>query len=353
MLSQKREQNAKRCDFRFMADQTVNKFVIRNSIKELQAKRTFSTLEELAEAVNEDLYAEGFAVGPEEKAKIANLVQEEGYTGRFAIDDILGRKIKNKKWLPLVSIVSAACLFLLTTAVAAVVEHYVQRPLDGDRKTPPPLTAVFQVPETVDAQLLFKVQLTNLTDRPLRNVVLFASAGGVARQLSVDAIEGGQSRTVDGTLDLPKTAEPEIDFVAYVISGDFSLSSQPTRVAREPRFVAMLDSAEISAPQSAKGRPPGAVAIGSAAPAPSRGSSLEGSSLGRENTRSTVVPASNLPPVTEKPTTFRTVPSSPLTSDKEIARLAERGDAVSRQLLEAYAASGHQEARRLLGQPES
>ena len=327
MFSQRREQNTKRCDFRFMADQTVNKFVIRNSIKELQAKRTFSTLEELAEAVNEDLYAEGFAVGPEEKAKIASLVQEEGYTGRFAIDDILRRKVKNKKWLPLVSIVCAACLFLLTTAVAAVVEHYVQRPLDGGRKTPPPLTAVFQVPETVDERLLFKVQLTNLTDRPLQNVVLFASAGEVARQLSVDVIEGGQSRTIDGTLDLPNTAEPEVDFVAYVISGDFSLSSQPTRVAREPRFVAMLDSSEISGRQAAKGRPPGAVAALSAGPAPSSGSSLENSRVGKSS-NSADLPASNLK-MTAK-TTFRTVPSSPLTSDREIERLAQRGDVVSR-----------------------
>lgn len=335
--------------------QAVNKFVIRDSIKELQSKRRFDSLQELTEAVIEDLFCEGFTLDSEERSKVARIVDEEGYTGNFALDDVLRRKLKNKKWLPVASVVLAAMAFLLTTSIAAVIEHYVQKPLESDRPGAP-FTALFQIPEKTGDLLSFKVKLSNAVDKPLPNVVLFASAGEVTQQFKVEALGIGESRTIMGTLDVGGLPPGQVDFVAYVISGDFSVCSEPTTVAHESREVAMAPQA-ISSERSGKGKPsrrgagsadtsfeaaPAASAAADAAEAaPAAPAAPSAGALPtRENAQ--ILTRRDLEP------SMREVAQRQLSSKVEVARLAQAGDATSLRLLEAYAAAGDEDARRLL-----
>lgn len=320
-----------------MADQSVNKYVIRQSMKALQEQRTFDSLEELAAAIATDLFNEGFSVEAEEKAKIKQIVDEEGYTGRFALDDLIRRKLKNKKMIPVVSVLMAGLAFLVTTTVAALIEHYVQKPLDDGRSAP--LTAVFQVPEKAASQLHFRVQLNNISNKPLQNVVLFASAAQVAKQFPIAELAKGDSKTITGSLDLSGLAASEVEFVAYVIAGDFSLRSQPTTIARSGMELAMNESRQ-RAPEAAPlaemdSAPPQAASEGTGlvAAVPARTKQARPESAARASKPS--ASSENRLVQVEEPV-FRTVGSEVLDTAAEKERLRQRSDTSSQALLKAY-----------------
>jgi hypothetical protein len=328
-----------------MPEQTVNKFVIRQSMKALQDQQVFQSLEELAEAIADDLFEEGFTVSVEDRAKITKIVEEKGYTGRFALDDLVKRKLKNKKLLPVISVVMAALAFFVTTAVAALIEHYVQKPLEGSRSAP--LTAVFQLPDLTGPQLDFKVQLSNHSGEALRNVVLFASVDQVTRQFPIQTLESGQSLTVTGTLDVSGVNGNGLDFVGYVIAGDFSLRCQPTRIARRSAQLAVAE------PPRSEALAPGMMAGGAG-----QENSVAVRNVGRSkmtNGKKSVAELDNGSSIAAAPgaalskeaPTFKTVESNVLQAKDEVLRLAERDDAASRELLKAYAAAGHPKAIEL------
>ena len=300
-------------DSKSMPDQVVNKYVIRESMKGLQAQRSFATLEELSEAVVQDLQAEGFAVGAEERLKIQALINEEGYTGRFAIDDVLRRKLGGKRWLPVASLVVGALIFLATTTVAALIEHYVQKPLEDDHPAAP-LTAVFQVPERAGDQLEFQLQLTNISGTEIRNLVVFASAGEITKQFALGELGVAQSQSFRGSLDLrslPQT--PEVEFVAYVIAGDFSLRSQPTRVARAAQAVAMAPRA--------------------------RSRSKRTQNFAASQMKAPAMESSAAPAGGDVAVAYREINCEPVDSAGEMERLRNNSDPASQRLLEAYGSS--------------
>lgn len=337
---------------------TINRFVIRESLKELQARRTFASLDELSEAVIADLGAEGFRLDSHEQDKVKSVVREEGYTGRFVMDDVLRRKLKNKKLVPVLSVALAVLAFFVTTSIAAVIEHFVQKPLETDRAGAP-LVALFQVPEKTGDLLSFKVKLSNVAGAPLSKVVVFASAGEVTRQFQVEPLEPGQTRTVAGALDLSGSPEGETNFVAYVISGDFSLCSEPTTVAYQSRQVAMAPSLEGAGPSaessakrgrafhpavkmeqdsSASGAPAPQAARAPRAPRPPEAEHAPVASA-------EVAIGSNLQAT---PSSLRTIGHRSVSSKAEVERLARATDPISRGLLEAYAAAGDPLAQKLL-----
>jgi hypothetical protein len=322
--------------------QPVNKFVIRQSIKELQAQRVFESLDDLTQAVTADLFSEGFSPDAEDKAKIARIVNDEGYTGRFAIDDLLRRKLKHKRWLPLASVLLAGLAFFVTTSAGAVIEHYVQKPLDNSRAAAP-FTAVFQVPETTGGLLRFKVKLTNISAEPLSQMVLFACAGEVTQQFKVDPLEAGQSKTVTGALAVAGMPEGEVDFVAYVISGDFSLCSEPTTVAYRSREVAMT-SGRARTQQTSPSGPTAGIRAGRTMESAANTSAKASAAL----PAATASPAASALSAEPQEAPLRTVPPRQLSSQSEVQRLAAATDPTSRRLLEAYAAAGDQQAIELL-----
>jgi hypothetical protein len=318
-----------------MPEPTINKFLIRESMKGLQARQSFASLEELTEAVAEDLFNEGFTVGSEAKAKIAKVVEEEGYTGRFALDDVLRRKFKNKRLLPIVSVVVGLLVFVITTSASAIIEHFVQKPLEDAR--PAPLTAIFQVPDRADQLLRFKAQIKNTSGAPLTNIIIFASADQVAKQYPIQQLAVGESHTVSGILDLTGVDGDTIDFVAYVIVGDFSLRSHPAQVAHRNQQVAAIT---LDSGRTFEGQAAPSMAAESVAPT----ARLNGQAKPTAKMAAPSVPLkpsedkANSPSINEAG--MMSVSCDTVALDEEMQRLKQRDDPVSRQLLEAMTAAG-------------
>lgn len=324
----------------------LTKYVIRQSLRELQDRRTFTSYAELAQAVEEDLEAEGLELDTEDRVRIKVLVEEEGYTGRFALDDILRRKLKNRKYLPVASLVAGVVLFLASTTAAAVIEHFVQSPLEG--KTPAALTAVFQIPSRADLdRLAFKVTIHNLSPEPLQDLVLFASAGSsVVQQFPVPEVGPGRQETVSAALDLSSASGEEVEFSAYVIGAGFSYRSEPMKVARGSGGQLAAVSTERTARQQmnqggmppmamAKAQAPAAVAVADEAVPPG---ALAEAAPPQESTLEEVQWAS--------------VQASSVSCDEDVNRLIGRvrdiDCPVSKQLLEVYRDAGNAQAAEFL-----
>jgi hypothetical protein len=248
--------------------------------------------------------------------------------------------------------------FVVSATAAAVIEHYVQKPLDSDRPSAP-FTAIFQVPDKAGDLLAFRVKVTNVSGEPLSQIVLFASAGSVAQQYKVDRLDKGQSQTVTGVLDLANQPEAELDFVAYLISGDFSLCSEPTKVARQPNYVAMATSPaaqtgpahpHVEGSGLGKSRSSGRADSSNESTARQAMAAKKSSQL--EHSVAAPPAASALPSAgrVEASQSLRVVSNQQLNSKSEVLRLAGKTDPVSRELLRAYAEAGDREAIRLLNE---
>ena len=142
----------------------TGKFLIRQSMEGLMKRKSYATLDELSDAVEEDLRDDGIDIEDTDRDRIRNVVEQEGDTGTFALDDIVRRKL-GKRFGVLVNIAVAVVGFLLYTVIASVIEYYVQRgieeppaqtSLEPANANPPPaagrstaVSVVFQVPPEI------------------------------------------------------------------------------------------------------------------------------------------------------------------------------------------------------------
>ena len=220
------------------APEKTSKFIIRAALKDLQQKRTYKTLDTLREDLENELVREGYELNDEEKSKIRLIVEEEGYTGKFAIDDIILRKIKNKKYWPLVSIAVMVIIFLITTIAGAFIEYFVQRPLNGKQTTPSTpntvIAAFFQLPTKVDGGILdFKVTIQNqLGSEALTGLVLFASAEDCVKKIDIDSLPPGGEKTVTEMLNIKGVKKSSFAFNAYIIGPRVSFRSEPIMIEK-------------------------------------------------------------------------------------------------------------------------
>ena len=71
------------------------------------------------------------------------------------IKDIGARRLlawRSKRSWPVISIIAAVALFVASSIVSAVIEHYVQKPLNEDSASV--ISAVFQVPFSIEGDHL-------------------------------------------------------------------------------------------------------------------------------------------------------------------------------------------------------
>lgn len=220
------------------APEKLTKFVIKAVLSDLQHKKQYRTLDELRDDVESELIREGYELSQEEKDKIKLIVNEEGYTGRFAIDDIIWRKLRNKKYWPWVSLGVAAVIFLITNIASALIEYFVQKPLN----TQPPVAgspkavvaAFFQLPTKVDSGTLdFKVTLQNqLVDEALQNLVLFASAEESVKKIDIESLPPGGEKIIADNLNIKGVKKNVFAFNAYIIGPKVSFKSDPIMIER-------------------------------------------------------------------------------------------------------------------------
>lgn len=214
----------------------VTKFVIQAAMKDLQRKKVYKTLKELREDLEGELGKEGYDLNAEDREKIRTQVEEEGYTGRFAIDDIILKKIKNKKYWPLVSVAVAAVIFLLTNIVGAFIQYFVQKPLD--QRTPvasrAAIVAFFQLPTSVNGGTLdFKVTIQNqLENEELKDLVLFASAEEIVKKIEIASLPAGGNKTLIDNLNINTVKKNSFAFNAYIIGPKVSFKSEPIMIDR-------------------------------------------------------------------------------------------------------------------------
>ncbi len=88
-------------------------YVIIGIVEELLNKNTYSSLDDLKKDAIAVLVGEGYTITPDIEKKVQKVVTEKGYTGRHRIDDIIGRKLRDKRYLTIVISIS----LFLTSAV--------------------------------------------------------------------------------------------------------------------------------------------------------------------------------------------------------------------------------------------
>lgn len=217
--------------------QKLSKFIIKAAIKDLQEKKNYSSLEELGKDVEEELLSEGFTLKDEDKEKIKEIVEEDGYTGRFSIDDIILKRLKNKKYWPVASLIAAVLIFLLTTVVGAFIEYFVQKPLDSSPAEPVTgsvIAAFFQLPSSVEGEVLdFKVTLQNqLSDEALKDLVLFASVENDVSQITIEELDPDEKVTREGNLNVKDINKENFYFNAYIIGNKVSFKADPIEIRK-------------------------------------------------------------------------------------------------------------------------
>ncbi len=223
-----------------MEKQKLSKFIIKAAIKDLQEKKNYSSLEELGKDVEEELVSEGFTLKDEDKEKIKEIVEEDGYTGRFSIDDIILKRLKNKKYWPIASLIAAVLIFLLTTVVGAFIEYFVQKPLDSSPAEPVTgsvIAAFFQLPSSVEGEVLdFKVTLQNqLSDKALKDLVLFASVEDDVSQITIKKLDPNESVTKEGNLNVKDINKENFYFNAYIIGNKVSFKADPIEIRKNSK----------------------------------------------------------------------------------------------------------------------
>lgn len=222
----------------FMASgEKLTKFAIKAVLKDLQSREHFKTLAELKESLEEELREEGFEISGEDREKIAAIVEEDGYTGRFAIDDVIMKKLKNKKYWPVVSIAVAILVFIISSAVGGLIEFYVQKPLSREKSQDPAPTviaAVFQIPEKIYGEKLeFTVNIQNLQkSEALSDLVLFASADESVTKIPVGPLDPTAHKKIKGILNLKDIRKARITFNAYIISSKVSFVAEPVEIEK-------------------------------------------------------------------------------------------------------------------------
>ena len=233
----------------------TGKFLIRQSMEGLMKRKSYATLDELSDAVEEDLRDDGIDIEDTDRDRIRNVVEQEGDTGTFALDDIVRRKL-GKRFGVLVSIAVAVVGFLLYTVIASVIEYYVQRgieeppapaSLDLANANPPPaagrstaVSAVFQVPPEIrELTLPFTATVTNaLGASALQDLTVLASAGrdtstqSVSAEYSIAEIAPNSHSVVEGSLDTSNIDGEHIIFKAYILGPGVTFKTPPITVAR-------------------------------------------------------------------------------------------------------------------------
>ncbi|MGV8121445.1 MAG: hypothetical protein AB2L14_16925 [Candidatus Xenobiia bacterium LiM19] len=215
----------------------LTKFAIKAVLKDLQAREHFKTLAELKDSLEKELREEGFEIIGEDREKIAAIVEEDGYTGRFAIDDLIMKKLKNKKYWPIVSIAVAILVFIISSAVGGLIEFYVQKPLSREKSQDPASTviaAVFQIPEKIYGEKLeFTVNIQNLQkSEALSDLVLFASADDRVTKISVGPLDPAAHKKIKGILNLKDIRKARVTFNAYIISSKVSFVAEPVEIEK-------------------------------------------------------------------------------------------------------------------------
>ncbi len=214
----------------------LSKFVIKSALKELQQKKRFKTLDQLREELEAELKSEGYAIDSEEKDKIKAIVEEDGYTGRFAVDDIIWKKLRNKKYWPAISVAIAVIIFIVSNVLGGVIEYYVQKPLSGAQPTEnnAVIAAFFQLPSRVEGGTLeFKVTVQNqLKKEALKDLILFASVDNVAEKIAIDELAPEGKRILTGKIDIHKIKKANFFFNAYIIGARVSFRSEPIEIEK-------------------------------------------------------------------------------------------------------------------------
>lgn len=215
----------------------LTKFAIKTVLKDLQSVRHFKTLAELKDGLEEELREEGFELSGEDREKIAAIVDENGYTGRFAIDDVIMKKLKNKKYWPAVSIAVAIIIFIVSSAVGGLIEYYVQKPLSREKiQDPDPtvIAAVFQIPEKIYGEKLeFTVNIQNLQkSEALNDLILFASADDSVTRIPVGHLDPTAHKKIKGILNLKGIRKNRVTFNAYIISSKVSFVAEPVEIEK-------------------------------------------------------------------------------------------------------------------------
>jgi|GEM_PF-1751216 len=215
----------------------LTKFAIKTVLKDLQSVRHFKSLAELKDGLEEELREEGFELSGEDREKIAAIVEENGYTGRFAIDDVIMKKLKNKKYWPVVSIAVAILVFIISSAVGGLIEYYVQKPLSREKiQAPAPtvIAAVFQIPEKIYGEKLeFTVNIQNLQkSEALSDLVLFASADESVTKIPVGPLDPTAQKKIKGILNLKAIRKARVTFNAYIISSKVSFVAEPVEIEK-------------------------------------------------------------------------------------------------------------------------
>lgn len=231
----------------FMASgEKLTKFAIKTVLKELQGRRHFKTLAELTDTLEEELREEGFELSSEDRERIAAIVEENGYTGRFAIDDVIMKKLRNKKYWPVVSIAVAVLVFIISSAVGGLIEYYVQKPLSREKihdPAPTVIAAVFQIPEKIYGEKLeFTVNIQNLQkNEALSDLILFASADDSVTKIPVGPLDPTAHKKIKGILNLKDIRKARVTFNAYIISSKVSFVAEPVEIEKSSVVAAEME----------------------------------------------------------------------------------------------------------------
>jgi len=244
------------------AREKLSKFIIKSALKELQQKKRFKTLEQLRDDLEAELQEEGYEIDDEDREKIRAIVDEDGYTGRFAVDDMIWRKLKNKKYWPALSVAIAVLIFIVSNAIGGVIEYYVQKPLGDARpaENNAVIAAFFQLPSRVEGGTLeFKVTVQNqLKTEALKSLVLFASVDNVAEKIAIDELAPEGKKILTGKIDIHRIKKANFFFNAYIIGARVSFRSEPieiekTAVVAMESTVGGLKDMQVAADFSGKG----------------------------------------------------------------------------------------------------
>ena len=227
----------------------LSKFIIKSALKDLQDKKKFKNLQELTEELEKELADEGYELNDEDRKKIKLIVDEDGYTGSFRIDDIIFKKLKNKKYWPVASIIVAALIFVISNIIGALIEYCVQKPLNGNVPAPATvIAAFFQLPSKVyGSKLDFKVTLQNqLKNETLTDLVLFASAEDNVTKINIDKLAPDAApKPINGNINIASVNKKEFLFSAYIIGSNVSFQSEPVKIERDTNDPPAVAATEI------------------------------------------------------------------------------------------------------------
>jgi hypothetical protein len=237
--------------------ENLSKFIIKSALKDLQDKKKFKNLEELREELEKELVEEGYELNDDDRKKIKLIVEEDGYTGSFRIDDVLFKRLKNKKYWPVASIIIAALIFIISNIIGALIEYCVQKPLNANEPVPATvIAAFFQLPSKVHGSKLdFKVTLQNqLKNQTLKDLVLFASAEDNVTKINIDKLDPNAApKPINGNIDIASVSKKDFMFSAYIIGANVSFQSEPIKIERDINVPGAVVAREIDS--SGKGTP--------------------------------------------------------------------------------------------------